>query len=105
MQRGWVGGCASKSVSAPARPVDATGEGTSALDKATTTYYVVVVSARRVTTFRIDDELMEGMQLVWERDGVAVSEQVRRAIRAWLEAKGVNVKSKEGKRAATRKRR
>jgi hypothetical protein len=44
---------------------------------------------RKVTTFRLDTELLDGLQEVWERDGVAVSEQVRRAIRIWLEQKGV----------------
>ncbi len=58
-------------------------------------------TARKVTTFRIDEDLLDGLQLVWERDGVAVAEQVRRAIRMWLEAKGVKA---ERKRAATRRR-
>lgn len=58
---------------------------------------------RRVTTFRLDKELLQGLQEVWERDGVQPSEQVRRAIRAWLGEKGVLGKS-ERKRAATRKR-
>jgi metal-responsive CopG/Arc/MetJ family transcriptional regulator len=57
---------------------------------------------RRVTTFRIDEDLLQGLQAVWERDGVQPSEQVRRAIRAWLEAKGA-IKP-ERKRAATHKR-
>ena len=61
------------------------------------------MSERRVTTFRIDEELLQGLQQVWERDGVQPSEQVRRAIRAWLDAKGVLGKP-ERKRAATRKR-
>jgi hypothetical protein len=52
-------------------------------------------------TFRIDQELLDGLHLVWERDGVAVSEQVRRAIRAWLESKGVKA---ERKRVNPRKR-
>jgi hypothetical protein len=57
---------------------------------------------RIVTTFRIEQELLDGLQHVWKREGVAVSEQVRRAIRAWLESKGV---LKSGRiRAATRKR-
>ncbi len=59
--------------------------------------------ARRITTFRIDEDLLEGLRQVWERDGVPVPEQVRRAIRGWLEAKGV-LKEAERKRAATRKR-
>jgi hypothetical protein len=49
---------------------------------------------RKVTTFRIDPELLDGLQEVWERDGVAVSEQVRRAIRMWLDTKGVKLGTK-----------
>ena len=77
------------------------------IDIVTTTYYAVVMTPRRVTTFRIEEELINGMQAVWERDGVQVSEQVRRAISAYLESKGINLradKKQEGKRA-TRKRR
>jgi metal-responsive CopG/Arc/MetJ family transcriptional regulator len=59
-------------------------------------------SFRKVTTFRIDADLLDGLQEVWERDGVAVSEQVRRAIRMWLEQKGVM--KAERKRTTTRKR-
>jgi hypothetical protein len=55
------------------------------------------------TTFRLDPELLEGMQQLKERDGIQISEQARRAIRAWLESKGIVLKS-ERKRAATRKR-
>ena len=62
------------------------------------------MTPKRVTTMRIDDELLEGLREVWERDGVAVAEQVRRAIRAWLEQKGVDVKKTDRKRAGTRKR-
>jgi hypothetical protein len=58
-------------------------------------------SPRKVTTFRIDQELLDGIQQVWERDGVAVSEQVRRAIKAWLESKGVKPEPK----VASRRRR
>jgi hypothetical protein len=58
---------------------------------------------RRNTTIRLDDQLYEGMQIIWERDGIQPSEQIRRALRAWLEAKGVKFK-RERMRAATRKR-
>jgi Ribbon-helix-helix protein, copG family len=61
------------------------------------------MTPRRITTFRIDEDLLDGLREVFERDGVAVPEQVRRAIRAWLEAKGVRVKA-DRKRATTRKR-
>jgi len=49
------------------------------------------MTQRRITTFRIDEELLEGLRAVEERDGVPVPEQVRRSIRAWLESKGVIV--------------
>ena len=60
------------------------------------------MSPKRLTAFRIDDELLNGLQAVWERDGVQPAEQVRRAIRMWLESKGI-IKA-ERKRAVTRKR-
>ena len=62
------------------------------------------MTLRRVTSLRIDEELLEGMRNVEERDGVRVSEQVRRAIRAWLATKGVNVKAARKRAAETRKR-
>jgi len=43
----------------------------------------------KITTFRLDDELLEGLKAMQERDGVQPSEQVRRALRAWLETKGI----------------
>jgi hypothetical protein len=57
---------------------------------------------RRIATFRLDEDLLSGLKAVQDRDGIPPSEQARRAIRAWLEAKGV-VKA-ERKRAATRRR-
>ncbi len=60
------------------------------------------MTPNKARTFRIDDELIEGMDAVKERDGVPLSEQVRRAIRTWLDAKGVMKTGR--KRATTRKR-
>src|SRR5205809_8021622 len=60
-----------------------------------TTYNNVIHSGQSMTpkrplkAFRIDEDLEEGLQQVWDRDGIAVSEQIRRAIRQWLEQKGV----------------
>ena len=59
---------------------------------------------RKIATFRLDDDLLEGLKAVEERDGVPPSEQARRAIRTWLEAKGVLKKSGR-QRAVTRKAR
>ena len=60
------------------------------------------MTPRRMATFRVDDELLEGMRMVYERDGVQPSEQVRRAIRMWLESKGVKVAAP--RRARTRRK-
>lgn len=47
---------------------------------------------------RIDDELLEGLAAVKERDGIPASEQVRRAIQAWLKERGIPDKSKGSKK-------
>ena len=56
----------------------------------------------RGVTFRPDDDIMEAMELLRQRDGVPFSEQIRRSLRPWLQAKGVMKSGR--KRAATRKR-
>jgi hypothetical protein len=66
--------------------------------------HAMTPSAKKQTAFRIEPEILSGLQTVKERDGVPVSEQVRRALRAWLGEKGVGVTKAERKRAATRKR-
>jgi hypothetical protein len=59
------------------------------------------MTALKQTAFRIDAELLDALQAIKRRDGVPVSEQVRRALQAWVESKGVRA---ERKRAVTRKR-
>jgi hypothetical protein len=55
------------------------------------------------TTFRLETEIMDALAVIRDRDGIPVSEQVRRALKQWIADKGVKVKS-ERKRAVTRKR-
>ena len=62
------------------------------------------MTPRRMATFRVDDELLDAMRDYYAREGVQVSEQVRRGILMWLESKGVAVTKTDRKRAATRKR-
>jgi hypothetical protein len=50
---------------------------------------LLVSPIRRVTTFRVDEELLDAMRRLQERDGILPSEQIRRALRPWLEAKGI----------------
>jgi hypothetical protein len=45
----------------------------------------------QATTFRLDKEILEALDVVRERDGISASEQVRRALLAWLKEKGVPV--------------
>jgi hypothetical protein len=61
-------------------------------------------STKKQTNFRIDPDIMEGLQRIKQRDGIPLSEQVRRALRLWLDEKGVVPEQTERKRAVTRKR-
>ncbi len=46
---------------------------------------------------------MDALNKIRERDGIAVSEQVRRALKQWIEVKGVTMKS-PNRRAVTRRK-
>ncbi|MEO8077056.1 MAG: hypothetical protein ABI818_12045 [Acidobacteriota bacterium] len=61
-----------------------------------------MTSARKMYTFWIDGDLAAGLKAVKERDGVSESEQIRRAVRAWLVAK--TKKKSAPRRALTRRK-
>lgn len=65
--------------------------------------YIAIMSPKTASTFRIDDELLSALRTVKERDGVPISEQVRRALVSWVQSRGVKVTQSERKRAGTRK--
>ena len=50
-------------------------------------------SQKRQTAFRIEPEILDGLHEVKTRDGLPISEQVRRALREWLQHRGVKLKS------------
>ena len=61
------------------------------------------------TTFKLETELIAALRELRRRDGVPATESVRRAIRAWLDQKGVEVEEgvkaqKESKAKTPRKR-
>lgn len=58
--------------------------------------------ALKTFTFAIPEDLKAGLELVTTRDGIPAAEQIRRAIAAWLEAKGAM--KTERPRVAPRKR-
>ena len=51
---------------------------------------------RKMHSFYLDPELSAGLKTVKDRDGISESEQVRRAVRLWLDSKGVKVKTQKG---------
>lgn len=68
------------------------------------------MSPKQLTAFRIEPEIMAALRSVKDRDGIPLSVQVDRALRAWLEGKGVPAakRSRVGRRApktAMRRRR
>jgi hypothetical protein len=66
------------------------------------------MTPKKFTALRLDGELLDGLREVWERDGVSVSEQIRRAVRTWLKSRGVVVvksKNTERKRVEDTRRR
>jgi hypothetical protein len=58
----------------------------------------------KAATFRLETELLAALSEIRERDGIGVSEQVRRALKAWIEAKGVKVKAPARRVVARRAR-
>jgi len=60
--------------------------------------------ARRVSrTYRLEADLVAGLEQVSQRDGVPVSTQVRRAIRDWLERRGVVKAARSARRKRTKR--
>ena len=58
---------------------------------------------RSVHTFYLEPELSAGLKTIKDRDGISESEQVRRALRSWLESKGLRLKA-AARKGGTRKR-
>ena len=65
--------------------------------------HAMTPSQKRQTAFRIEPEILDGLHEVKTRDGLPISEQVRRALREWLQHRGVKLRAVR-LRAGTRKR-
>lgn len=57
----------------------------------------------RLTGFRLSPELLDALQAIKERDGIPISEQVRRALAKWVEERAIATGKAARKRAGTRK--
>jgi hypothetical protein len=60
---------------------------------------VANIEKQKLAVYRMEPELLDGLRLVKERDGLPITWQVRQAIRAWLDSKGVAVRSAPGSSA------
>ena len=65
-------------------------------------YGYSLMSPKARYNFMIDEAQRDALRRIKDRDGIAESEQIRRAINEWLERRG-EIKT-ERPRAATRKR-
>lgn len=68
-------------------------------------YTCIAMAPKELTAFRIDPEVMDGLRRIKERDGVPLSVQVDRALRAWLETKDVKFRAETAPRRASTRRR
>jgi len=55
---------------------------------------------RRLINFRIDPGQLAALQAIKQRDGIPLSEQVRRAIQRWIEGRAIKA---DRRRVATRR--
>jgi hypothetical protein len=51
------------------------------------------MSPKQMTAFRLEPDIIDGLNRVKDRDGIPFSVQVDRALRAWLAKKGVTLKA------------
>lgn len=54
---------------------------------------MIPAEKRKLAVYRMEPELLDGLHQVKERDGLPITWQVRQAIRAWLDSKGVLAKA------------
>ena len=66
-------------------------------------YFVHMAEDKQLYTFRIEPSVLHALEAITERDGVPVSEQIRRGIRLWLDAKGGVVPASTMAKRAARK--
>lgn len=60
------------------------------------------VSPKKLYSFFIDPELLAGLRVIKDRDGIGESEQIRRAVAEWLKKAGVTKTAP--RRAPTRRK-
>ena len=62
------------------------------------------MARRPIYNFVLDQDLLDALRAIKQRDGISESEQIRRGIRLWLKTKGVKVAPERAGTPARRKR-
>jgi hypothetical protein len=59
---------------------------------------------KRPYTLKIDQDLLDALRAIKERDGINESEQIRRGVKLWLAQKGVSVEADRKRGVKPRRR-
>lgn len=62
------------------------------------------MAPKELAAFRLPPQLLEALREIRERDGISMTDQVHRALDAWVESRGVTPKKTGLKRTAIRKK-
>lgn len=63
-----------------------------------------MATTKKYAGFRIEVELLDALKAIQEMEGITVPEQVRRAIRDWVQKKGEAIVKSDRKRVGPRSR-
>ena len=63
-----------------------------------------MATEKKQTGFRIERDILEGLQQVKVRDGIPISEQVRRALRDWLDSRQIEQATRHPRGSARRRK-
>lgn len=62
------------------------------------------MAPKELAAFRLPPQLLEALRQIRERDGISMTDQVHRALDAWVESRGVTPKKTGSKRTVIRKK-
>lgn len=62
------------------------------------------MAPKELAAFRLPSQVLDALRQIKDRDGISLTDQVHRALDAWIESRRVTPKKTDRKRASTRKR-
>ena len=63
-----------------------------------------MAAQRKFTAFRLDEDLLAGLERIRDAEGITIGEQLRRAVRGWLKKKRNGAKKKTARRRVVARR-